>query len=79
MCIRDSFYKMNDKLEQILVQQEKIRETSKNHALANAGGPHVDELVRKMAIWLIPLVAVMVVMAYYTFRIRQEIVKTKLL
>ena len=41
------FYKMNDKLEQILVQQEKIRETSKNHALANAGGPHVDELVRK--------------------------------
>ncbi|CUS22773.1 LAQU0S06e05688g1_1 [Lachancea quebecensis] len=72
------FFKLDEKLEKLLMEQRKLREASKSHASSN-GGPHIDEVVRKLTIWLIPLVAVMMVMAYYTFRIRQEIVKTKLL
>ncbi|CAR25429.1 L-type lectin-like domain-containing protein [Lachancea thermotolerans] len=72
------FFKLDEKLEKLLTEQRKLREASKTHTSSN-GGPHIDEVVRKLTIWLIPLVAVMMVMAYYTFRIRQEIVKTKLL
>ncbi|SCU79253.1 LAME_0A07932g1_1 [Lachancea meyersii CBS 8951] len=73
------FFKMDEKLEQLLLEQQKIREVSKQNAFGASGGPHIDEIVRKLSIWLIPLVALMMIMAYYTFRIRQEIVKTKLL
>ncbi|CEP64968.1 uncharacterized protein LALA0_S15e01442g [Lachancea lanzarotensis] len=73
------FFKMDEKLEQLLLEQQRIRESSKQNVFGDNGGPHIDEIVRKLTIWLIPLVAVMMVMAYHTFRIRQEIVKTKLL
>lgn len=69
------FIKMNEKLEKMLREQERVRET-KSSAQA---GPHVDEIASKLAVWLLPLLVIMLIMAYYTFRIRQEIVKTKLL
>ncbi|SCU83555.1 LADA_0C12134g1_1 [Lachancea dasiensis] len=73
------FFKLDEKLEKLLLEQQRIRESSKQNAFGDNGGPHIDEIVRKLTIWLIPLVALMLIMAYYTFRIRQEIVKTKLL
>lgn len=76
------FFNLNRKLETLLSEQEKIREATKNNIIYNAnnsGGPHIDDVVRKLTMWLIPLVIIMMVMAYYTFRIRQDIVKTKLL
>lgn len=69
------FLSLNEKLEKMLLDQEKIREMTKHTSV----GPHIDDIARKFAIWLFPLIAIMLVMAYYTFRIRQEIVKTKLL
>ncbi|AMD20181.1 HDL563Cp [Eremothecium sinecaudum] len=73
------FYQVNQNLEKLFEEQQKIREANKRHeALANSG-PHADEIVAKLIIWLIPLGIVMIIMAYYTFRIRQDIVKAKLL
>lgn len=75
------FIKMDEKLEQLLKEQERVREATKNSILyaANGSGPHPDDIVAKLTMWLIPLVVIMMVMAYYTFKIRQDIVKTKLL
>ncbi|CAR28362.1 hypothetical protein ZYGR_0R00960 [Zygosaccharomyces rouxii] len=70
------FISMNEKLEKMLREQEKVRETTRSSSQA---GPHVDEIASKLAVWLLPLMVIMLIMAYYTFRIRQEIVKTKLL
>lgn len=70
------FLSINQKLEKVLVEQEKYREATKRHG---QDGPQVDEIARKLMIWLLPLIFIMLVMAYYTFRIRQEIIKTKLL
>ncbi|GAV54772.1 hypothetical protein ZYGR_0AS00950 [Zygosaccharomyces rouxii] len=70
------FISMNEKLEKMLREQEKVREATRSSGQA---GPHVDEIASKLAVWLLPLLVIMLIMAYYTFRIRQEIVKTKLL
>lgn len=70
------FFALNDKMEKIWLEQQKIREQTKHHQNASAS---MDDLARKLALWLFPLVAIMCVMAYYTFKIRQEIIKTKLL
>ncbi|KOG99775.1 Emp47p [Saccharomyces eubayanus] len=70
------FLSLNQKLEKIVVEQEKYREAAKRHG---QGGPQVDEIARKLMIWLLPLIFIMLIMAYYTFKIRQEIIKTKLL
>ncbi|CAI4038672.1 hypothetical protein SMKI_06G0170 [Saccharomyces mikatae IFO 1815] len=67
---------LNEKLEKMLVEQEKYREAAKRHG---QDGPQVDEIARKLMIWLLPLIFIMLIMAYYTFKIRQEIIKTKLL
>lgn len=70
------FFSVNEKLEQMLDEQRKIREASRS---SGSAGSHIDEIAGKLAIWILPLIVIMLVMAYYTFRIRQEIVKTKLL
>lgn len=70
------FLSLNAKLDKMLVDQEKYREAAKIHG---QDGPQVDEIARKLMIWLLPLIFIMLIMAYYTFRIRQEIIKTKLL
>lgn len=73
------FLSMNEKLEKMLNEQAKIREATKLSQANREAGPQIDEIVSKLAVWLIPLIVIMCVMAYYTFKIRQEIVKTKLL
>lgn len=73
------FYQIDEKLEKLLQEQQANRELNKQREILNKAGPHADEIVAKLMIWLIPLGALMVVMAYYTFRIRQDIVKSKLL
>lgn len=70
------FIAMNEKLQKMILEQEKVREATRSSGQA---GPHVDEIAGKLAVWLLPLMVTMLIMAYYTFRIRQEIVKTKLL
>ncbi|CAI4060691.1 hypothetical protein N7582_001681 [Saccharomyces uvarum] len=70
------FLSLNQKLEKLVVEQEKYREAAKRHG---QDGPQVDEIARKLMIWLLPLIFIMLIMAYYTFKIRQEIIKTKLL
>ncbi|CAH00419.1 uncharacterized protein KLLA0_D05863g [Kluyveromyces lactis] len=70
---------MNDKLEQLLQDQAKIREATKQ-SMENAGnGVSVDEIVKRLLMWILPLILIVLVMAYYTFKIRQDIVKVKLL
>lgn len=73
------FLSMNEKLEKMLNEQAKIREATKLAQANREAGPQIDEIVSKLAVWLIPLIVIMCIMAYYTFKIRQEIVKTKLL
>lgn len=73
------FLSMNEKLEKMLSEQTRIREATKLSHDTRSAGPQIDEIVSKLAVWLIPLIVIMCIMAYYTFKIRQEIVKTKLL
>ncbi|KAL3228447.1 Protein EMP47 [Nakaseomyces bracarensis] len=70
------FISMNEKLEQMLQEQQKVRDLNKHE---DTGKHDVDALFRKMALWLSPVIVLMLIMSYYTFKIRQEIVKTKLL
>ncbi|KAL6939485.1 hypothetical protein ACO0RG_003326 [Hanseniaspora osmophila] len=73
------FIKMDEKLEKLLAEQEKLREMTKLEKQTKLESHHFDDLFYKLLLWISPLVIVMMVMAYYTFRIKQEIVKTKLL
>lgn len=70
------FISMNEKLEKMLEEQQKVRELNRQET---SGKHEVDALFRKMALWLSPVIVLMIIMSYYTFKIRQEIVKTKLL
>lgn len=74
----EKFYQFDSKLEKMLKEQQQLKEATKQQALMQAG-PHVDDIVQKLLIWMIPLGLIMLVMAYYTFQIRQDIVKAKLL
>ncbi|KAL2707697.1 Protein EMP47 [Kluyveromyces marxianus] len=73
------FFGMNDKLEKLLQDQAKIREETKLSMQSGGHGVTVDEIVKRLFIWMLPLILIVLVMAYYTFRIRQDIVKVKLL
>ncbi|CDO92896.1 unnamed protein product [Kluyveromyces dobzhanskii CBS 2104] len=73
------FFAMNDKLEQLLQDQAKVREATKKSMENGGHSVSVDEIVKRLLIWILPLIFIVLVMAYYTFRIRQDIVKVKLL
>ncbi|CCK70558.1 Emp47p KNAG_0E02990 [Huiozyma naganishii CBS 8797] len=73
------FLSMDKKLEALLDEQAKIRENTRQAGINQHSGPQMDEIMRKLVIWMIPLIIIMLVMAYYTFKIKQEIAKTKLL
>ncbi|AGO11511.1 AaceriABR243Wp [[Ashbya] aceris (nom. inval.)] len=75
----EQFYQFDSKLEQLLKEQQQFKEAAKQQASMHQAGPHVDDIVQKLLIWMIPLGLIMLVMAYYTFQIRQDIVKAKLL
>lgn len=74
----DSFMKINDKLSQLLTEQEKIRDMNKHSSSTNKIGhysPH--EVVKKLLYWISPFVILLFIMAYHTFRIKQELSNTK--
>ncbi|KAK5962008.1 uncharacterized protein PWA37_000038 [Arxiozyma heterogenica] len=72
---------MDDKLQQLLDEQQKIRElTLKHHTSMGINSNHADYIVtRLLQLWLIPLIVIMLIMGYYTFKIKQDIANTKLL
>lgn len=76
-----NFFAMNEKLGKLMDEREQLREANKQQASLRSATNAVttDEIVSKLAVWLVPLVGIMFVMAYYTFKIRQEITKAKLL
>lgn len=74
------FISLNSKLEQMLSEQQRLRENSLHEKeLVADHGPQLEKIFNRLIMWFSPLVLVIMVMAYYTFKIRQEIVKTKLL
>lgn len=70
------FLSLNDKLESLYEEQIRIREATQK---ANSSKQDVDTLLWKISLWIFPLIVIMLIMTYYTFKIRQEIIKTKLL
>lgn len=77
----ENFVLMNDKLQQLLDEQQKIRElTLKQHNAVGLSSIHADYIVtRLLQLWLIPLIVIMLIMGYYTFKIKQYVMSTKLL
>lgn len=73
------FISMNEKLEKLLIDQQKIREHTKQNLENSGHGLNIDEVVRRLMFWIVSLIVLMLIVAYYTFRIRQDIVKVKLL
>lgn len=75
------FFAMNEKLGKLMDERDQLREANKQQESMRSATNAVttDEIVSKLAVWLVPLIGIMFVMAYYTFKIRQEITKAKLL
>lgn len=70
------FTKMNSKLAKLLAEQQQIRKLNKNH---QQDIYHSPELLNKFFWWLAALVILILVLAYHTYKIQQEIAKTKIL
>lgn len=72
---------MNDKLEKLLVEQQEWKTTHQYNAKSNNSDNkvHVDEIIFRLLLWLSPLGVIMLVMVYFTFSIKREIGKQKLL
>ena len=69
------FLNMNDKLGELLKEQESIRmEHRKNHGEITS-----TDVLNKLFLWMLPLIGVILLTAYHTYKIQQEISKTKLL
>lgn len=77
----ENFISMNDKLQQLLDEQQKIRELTLIHrGSMGVSSVNTDDIVKRLLqLWVIPLVVIMLIMGYYTFKIKQDIMKTKLL
>ncbi|KAG0671326.1 hypothetical protein C6P45_000780 [Maudiozyma exigua] len=73
------FYSMNEKLEQLMQEREKVREANKKDEALQNNGITGDEILKRLAVWLLPFIVLIIVLAYYTFQIRKELTKTKLL
>lgn len=73
------FYSMNEKLEQLMQEREKVREANKKDEALQSNGITGDEILKRLAVWLLPFIVLIIVLAYYTFQIRKELTKTKLL
>ncbi|XBW34909.1 hypothetical protein QEN19_000473 [Hanseniaspora menglaensis] len=75
------FIAVNDKLEKLLEEQEQWKATHQYNAKSNKDDSkvHVDEIIFRLLLWLSPLGIIMLVMVYFTFTIKREIGKQKLL
>lgn len=75
-----SFTKINDKLSQLLVEQEKIRDLHKKTNKSkdsNHYSPH--QVVKFLLLWITPFLLLLFIMGYHTFKIKQELSNIKLL
>lgn len=72
---------MNEKLEKLLVEQQEWKSTHQYNSKPNNSDTkiHVDEIIFRLLLWLSPLGVIMLVMVYFTFSIKREIGKQKLL
>ncbi|KAL3229834.1 Protein EMP47 [Nakaseomyces bracarensis] len=70
------FTKMNTKLAKVLAEQQEIRNLHKNQQILV---DHSPELLNRFFWWLAALVILILVLAYHTYKIQQEISKTKIL
>lgn len=73
---------MNEKLEKLLIEQQEWKSTHQYNSKSNSNADnkvHVDEIIFKLLLWLSPLGVIMLVMVYFTFSIKREIGKQKLL
>lgn len=73
------FLALNEKLGILLEEQDKVREATKSQTKLQMSGPHIDDIVSKIKIWLVPFGLILCIMTYFTFRIKQDITKAKLL
>ncbi|CAD6638051.1 BAH_G0035130.mRNA.1.CDS.1 [Saccharomyces cerevisiae] len=70
------FLSMNANLDRLIKEQEKIRQDAKLYGKQTKGH---DEIFSKISVWLALLIFIMITLAYYMFRINQDIKKVKLL
>lgn len=73
---------VNEKLEKLLVEQQEWKSSHQYNSKSNSNSDskvHVDEIIFKLLLWLSPLGVIMLVMVYFTFSIKREIGKQKLL
>ncbi|QHS74822.1 Emp46p [Saccharomyces paradoxus] len=70
------FLSMNSNLDKLIKEQERIRLDAKLHSERTNGH---DEIFSKISVWLVLLIFIMITLAYYMFRINQDIKKVKLL
>ncbi|SMN18576.1 similar to Saccharomyces cerevisiae YFL048C EMP47 Integral membrane component of endoplasmic reticulum-derived COPII-coated vesicles, which function in ER to Golgi transport [Maudiozyma saulgeensis] len=73
------FFSVNEKLEKLVQEREKLREVNQKEQSLQSNSVSSDEILKKLAVWLLPFIILTVVLAYYTFQIRKELTKTKLL
>jgi len=73
------FFSVNEKLEKLFQEREKVREVNQKEQSLQSNSVSSDEILKKLAVWLLPFAVLIVVLAYYTFQIRNELTKTKLL
>lgn len=73
------FISMDSKLQQLLDEQEKIREMHAKHDTLLASD-HTNVIVKRVIqLWVVPLVVILSIMGYYTFKIKQDVSKSKFL
>lgn len=71
----------SEKLEKLLEEQQEWKATHQYKAKTDADNNkiHVDDIIFRLLLWLSPLAVIMLVMVYFTFSIKREIGKQKLL
>lgn len=74
------FISMDSKLQQLLEEQEKIRELNAKHHELMVSSDHTNVIVKRVIqLWVVPLVVIISIMGYYTFKLKQDVSTTKYL
>ncbi|KAG0668239.1 hypothetical protein C6P45_004892 [Maudiozyma exigua] len=73
------FLSINNKLETLLEEQERIRENNKKFGQIGSNDTHVDDVISNLKMILIPVGFILCIMIYFTFSTQQYIKKQKYL